>query len=123
MAALNEIIHMSPEMEAKIDLMLLPNGFDKSITADTVYYRKGICEFKLWKVRTGCFFFVKLLSESYVDEDIYLIASNNNSYYLHRNISLDETLDVLTSCEDVNKLDMYMLNRDNLKALEVLACR
>ena len=123
MAALNEIIHVSPEMEAKIDLMLLPNGFDKSITTDTVYYRKGICEFKLWKVRTGCFFFVKLLSESYVDEDIYLIASNNNSYYLHRNISLDETLDVLTSCEDVNKLDMYMLNKDNLKALEVLACR
>jgi hypothetical protein len=123
MAALNEIIQLTPEIEEKIDSMLLPIGFDKSMTIDTIYYRKGICEFKLWKVRTGCFFFVKLLSESYIDEDVYLIACNNNSYYLHKNFSLDETLDVLTSCEDVNKLDMYMLNRDNLKALEVLACR
>lgn len=122
MAALNEVIQWSPEIEQKIDSMLLPIGFDKSITADTSYYRKGMCEFKLWKVRTGCFFFVKL-EESYDDEDIYLIASNNNSYYLHKNFSLDETLDVLTSCKDINKLDMYMLNRDNLKALEVLACR
>lgn len=123
MAALNEIIQLSPEIEAKIDLMLLPIGFDKSITIDTIYYRKGMCELRLWKVRTGCFFFVKLLTESYAGEDIYLIASNNNSYYLHKNFSLDETLDVLTSCEDINKLDMYMSNRDNLKALEVLACR
>lgn len=123
MAALNEIIQMSPEIEQKIDLMLLPIGFDKTMTIDTIYYRKGMCEFKLWKVRTGCFFFVKLLSEHCIDEDIYLIACNNNSYYLHKNISLDETLDILTSCEDINKLDMYMSNRDNLKALEVLACR
>lgn len=123
MAALNEVIQMSPEMEEKIDSMLLPIGFDKSLTPDTIYYHKGICEFKLWKVRTGCFFFVKLLTESYADEDIYLIASNNNSYYLHKKFSLDETLDVLTSCEDINKLDMYMSNRDNLKALEVLTCR
>ena len=123
MATLNEILQLSPELEEKIDSMLLPIGFEKSISVDTIYYHKGICEFKLWKVRTGCFFFVKLLTESYVDEDIYLIAGNNNSYYLHKNFSLDETLDILTSCEDVNKLDMYMLNRDNLKALEVLACR
>lgn len=123
MAALNEIIQMSPEIEQKIDLMLLPIGFDKTMTIDTIYYRKGMCEFKLWKVRTGCFFFVKLLSEHSIDEDIYLIACNNNSYYLHKNISLDETLDILASCEDVNKLDMYMSNRDNLKTLEVLACR
>lgn len=122
MAALNEVIQWSPEIEQKIDSMLLPIGFNKSITADTSYYHKGMCEFKLWKVRTGCFFFVKL-EESCDDEDIYLIASNNNSYYLHKNFSLDETLDVLTSCKDINKLDMYMLNRDNLKALEVLACR
>lgn len=121
MAALKEVIQWSPEIEQKIDSMLLPIGFDKSITADTCYYHKGMCEFKLWKVRTGCFFFVKLITE--VDEDIYLIACNNNSYYLHRNFSLDETLDALTSCEDINKLDMYMANRENLKALEVLACR
>lgn len=122
MAALNEVIQWSPEIEHKIDSMLLSIGFDKSITVDTSYYHKGMCEFKLWKVRTGCFFFVKLLSENSIDEDIYLIASNNNSYYLHKNISLDETLDALTSCEDINKLDMYMANRENLKALEVLAC-
>jgi hypothetical protein len=120
MAALNEIIQLTPEIEEKIDSMLLPIGFDKSMTIDTIYYRKGICEFKLWKVRTGCFFFVKL--ESSDDDDIYLIACNNNSYYLHKNFSLKETLDVLTSCEDINKLDMYISNRDNLKALEVLAC-
>jgi hypothetical protein len=123
MAALNEIVQFSPKLEDKIDSMLLPIGFDKSLTIDTIYYHKGICELRLWKVRTGCFFFVKLLTESYTGEDIYLIACNNNSYYLHKNFSLDETLDVLTSCEDVNKLDMYMSNRDNLKALEVLACR
>ena len=122
MAALNEKVQLTPEIEEKIDSMLLPIGFDKIMTKDTIYYRKGICEFKLWKVRTGCFFFVKL-EESCEDEDIYLIACNNNSYYLHKNFSLDETLNVLTSCKDINKLDMYMLNRDNLKALEVLACR
>lgn len=121
MAALNEVIQWSPEIEQKIDSMLLPIGFDKIKTKDAIYYHKGICEFKLWKVRTGCFFFVRL--ESCDDEDIYLISCNNNSYYLHKNVSLDETLDVLTSCEDINKLDMYMVNRDNLKALEVLACR
>lgn len=122
MAALNEVIQLTPEMEEKIDSMLLPIGFDKRMMTDTIYYRKGMCEFKLWKVRTGCFFFVKLLSK-HIDEDIYLIACNNNSYYLHKNISLDETLYALTSCEDINKLDMYMANRENLKALEVLACR
>lgn len=121
MAALNEKVQLTPALEDKIDSMLLPIGFEKSITTDTIYYNKGICEFKLWKVRTGCFFFVKL--ESSDDDDIYLIACNNNSYYLHKNFSLKETLDVLTSCEDINKLDMYISNRDNLKALEVLACR
>lgn len=122
MAALNEVIQWSPEIEQKIDSKLLSAGFDKSITVDTSYYHKGMCEFKLWKVRTGCFFFVKLLSENSIDEDIYLIACNNNSYYLYKNISLDEILNILTTCKDVNKLDMYMANRENLKALEVLAC-
>lgn len=123
MAALNDVIQWSPEIEQKIDSMLLPIGFDKTMTIDTIYYRKGMCVFKLWKVRTGCFFFVKLLSEHSIDEDIYLIACNNNRYYLHKNVSLDETLDVLTTCKNVNKLDMYMVNRANLKVLEVLACR
>src|SRR5574344_2133262 len=107
MAALNDVIQWSPEIEQKIDSMLLPIGFDKTMTINTIYYRKGMCEFKLWKVRTGCFFFVKLLSERSIDEDIYLIACNNNRYYLHKNVSLDETLDVLTTCKNVNKLDMY----------------
>lgn len=117
----------SSEIEEKIDSLLLPVGFNKIITTDTIYYRKGICRFvliKLWKVRTGYFFYVKLYSDNCVDEDIiYLIASNNNRRYLYKNFSLDEILNILTICKNVNKLDMYMSNRDNLKALEVLACR
>lgn len=117
----------SSEIEEKIDSLLLPVGFNKTITTDTIYYRKGICRFvliKLWKVRTGYFFYIKLYSDNCVDEDIiYLIASNNNRRYLYKNFSLDEILNILTICKNVNKLDMYMSNRDNLKALEVLACR
>lgn len=123
MAALNDVIQWSPEIEQKIDSMLLSIGFDKSITTDTSYYHKGMCEFKIWKVRTGCFCFVKLLSWNDVNDDIFLIASNNNSYYRYRNLSLDEILNILTTCKDISKLEMYMANRDNLKALEVLACR
>lgn len=127
MAALNEVIKWSPEIEQKIDSILLPVGFDKIITTDTICYRKGICKFvliKLWKVRKDYFFYVKLYSKSYADEDIiYLIASNNRSEYLYKNFSLDEILNILTTCKDVNKLEMYMENRDNLKTLEVLACR
>ena len=120
-------LYKSSEIEEKIDSLLLPVGFNKTITTDTIYYRKGICRFvliKLWKVRTGYFFYVKLYSDNCVDEDIiYLIASNNNRRYLYKNFSLDEILNILTICKNVNKLDMYMSNRDNLKALEVLACR
>lgn len=127
MTALNEVIQWSPEIEQKIDSMLLPVGFIKTVTIDTIYYCKGICKFvliKLWKVRKGYFFYVKLYSESCADEDIiYLIASNNRSNYLYKNFSLDEILNILTTCKDVNKLDMYMVNRENLKTLEVLACR
>ena len=117
----------SPELVEKIDSMLLPIGFDKTITTDTIYYCKGICKFVLFKfrkVRKSYFFYVKLYSESCAVEDIiYLIASNNRHYYLYKNFSLDEILNILTTCKDVNKLDMYMLNRENLKILEVLACR
>lgn len=120
-------IQMSSEMVEKIDSMLLPIGFVKSMVADTIYYCKGICKFvviKLWKVRKDYFFYVKLYSKSCADEDIiYLIANNNRSEYLYKNFSLDEILNILTTCKDVNKLDMYMANRENLKALEVLACR
>ena len=117
----------SPELVEKIDSMLLPIGFDKTMTTDTIYYCKGICKFVLFKfrkVRKSYFFYVKLYSESCAAEDIiYLIASNNRHYYLYKNFSLDEILNILTTCKDVNKLDMYMLNRENLKTLEVLACR
>ena len=117
----------SPELEEKIDSMLLPIGFDKTMTIDTIYYSKGICKFVLFKfrkVRKSYFFYVKLYSESCADKDIiYLIASNNRHSYLYKNFSLDEILNILITCKDVNKLDMYMSNRDNLKALEVLACR
>jgi len=123
MAALNEVIQWSPEIEQKIDSKLLSAGFESSLTPDTLYYHKDNCEFKIWKVRTGCFCFVKLLSWNDVNDDIFLIASNNNSYYRYRNLSLDEILNILTTCKDISKLDMYMSNRDNLKALEVLACR
>ncbi len=122
MAALNEVIQWSSEIEQKIDSKLLSAGFESSLTPDTRYYYKDNCEFKIWKVRTGCFCFVKLLSWTDASEDIFLMASNNNSYYRYRNLSLDEILNVLTTCKDVNKLDMYMANRENLKALEVLAC-
>ena len=123
MAALNEVIQWSPEIEQKIDSKLLSVGFESSLTPDTLYYHKDNCEFKIWKVRTGCFCFVKLLSWNDVNDDIFLIASNNNSYYRYRNLSLDEMLNILTTCKDISKLEMYMANRDNLKALEVLACR
>jgi hypothetical protein len=123
MAALNEVIQWSPEIEQKIDSKLLSVGFKSSLTPDTLYYHKDNCEFKIWKVRTGCFCFVKLLSWNDVNDDIFLIASNNNSYYRYRNLSLDEILNILTTCKDISKLEMYMANRDNLKALEVLACR
>ena len=123
MAALNEVIQWSPEIEQKIDSKLLSVGFESSLTPDTLYYHKDNCEFKIWKVRTGCFCFVKLLSWNDVNDDIFLIASNNNSYYRYRNLSLDEILNILTTCKDISKLEMYMANRDNLKALEVLACR
>ena len=117
----------SPELEEKIDSMLLPIGFDKTMTIDTIYYSKGICKFVLFKfrkVRKSYFFYVKLYSESCADKDIIdLIASNNRHSYLYKNFSLDEILNILITCKDVNKLDMYMSNRDNLKALEVLACR
>lgn len=123
MAALNEVIQWSPEIEHKIDSKLLSAGFESSLTPDTLYYHKDNCEFKIWKVRTGCFCFVKLLSWNDINDDIFLIASNNNSYYRYRNLSLDEILNILTTCKDISKLEMYMANRDNLKALEVLACR
>ena len=123
MAALNEVIQWSPEIEQKIDSKLLSVGFESSLTPDTLYYHKDNCEFKIWKVRTGCFCFVKLLSWNDVNDDIFLMASNNNSYYRYRNLSLDEILNILTTCKDISKLEMYMANRDNLKALEVLACR
>ena len=123
MAALNEVIQLSPEMEEKIDSKLLSAGFELSLTVDTRYYYKDNCEFKIWKVRTGCFCFVKLLSYDNVDDDVYLMASNNNSYYRYRKLSLDEILDALVSCKDISKLEMYMENKDNLKTLEVLACQ
>ena len=107
------------ELEEKIDSMLLPIGFDKAMTPDTIYYSKGICKFVLFKfrkVRKSYFYYVKLYSENCAIEDIiYLIASNNRQYYLYKNFSLDEILNILTTCKDVNKLDMYMLNRENLK--------
>lgn len=123
MAALNEVIQLSSEILEKIDSKLLSAGFEPSLTTDTLYYYKDNCEFKIWKVRTGCFCFVKLLSWTDANDDIFLIASNNNSYYRYSNISLDEILNILTTCKDVSKLEMYMANRSNLEALEVLACR
>ena len=64
-----------------------------------------------------------MLSYDNVDDDVYLMASNNNSYYRYRKLSLDEILDALVSCKDISKLEMYMENKDNLKTLEVLACQ
>ena len=109
---------------SEIDNRLLPKGFVKQVYPDTLFYTKGICEFKVWKTRTRRFYFIKLIpNRDNVDEDIYLMSSNNHSYYKYNNVTLTEMLDILCSCTDVNKLDMYLENRDNLNALDVLACQ
>ena len=104
-----------------INARLLSSGFDKAVIKDTIIYCKDICEFRIWHVKSKYYYYVKLIPDS--GSDIFLMASNNNSYYKYRNITLGEILDTLCSCGDINKLDMYMENRDNLNALEVLACR
>lgn len=109
---------------SEIDNRLLPEGFVKRVYSDTLLYTKGICQFKVWKTRTGCFYFINLIpNRDNVDEDIRLISSNNHSYYKYNNVTLSEMLDILCSCTNVNKLDMYLENRDNLNALDVLACQ
>ena len=109
---------------SEIDNRLLPEGFVKRVYSDTLLYTKGICEFKVWKTRIRHFYFIKLIpNRDNIDEDIYLMSSNNHSYYKYNYVTLAEMLDILCSCTDVNKLDMYLENRDNLNALDVLACQ
>ena len=99
-----------------VDNRLIPIGFVKSIVGNYIFYNKENCEFKIWCTALKNFYFLRL-------KNILLAASNNNSFYQYKKVSLNEILEWICSCEDINKLDMYLMNKENLEALEVLACR